>query len=360
MNNHTTYEQIIQRFEENGLQSCTLPLNDALKILVSQRGGRILGPFAGRRLESILWMNESFSDKEAFKEFLKAGDWNLGGDRVWIAPELQYNVKNREDFFGSYALPQQVDPGSYSMEQPSVNSCLLEQDMVLEVYGAEGQTKKLSIRRLVSEASDPLRELEDYEELISDATYCGIDHRLRLSEKENDGYYSETWDLAQVNPGGNLYISTLPGAKHTDYYLPIDDSYQTMGENYVRLKIDGTRQYKVGYKASYFLGRVGYHNSFEKGTEYFLVRNFFSNPSAVYTKEPPEKHGCKGHPIHIYNDDESYGGFAEIECSGQAIGGDTGKSSREDQMVTWLYLGKPARIEKIARTLMGVDLSRLA
>jgi hypothetical protein len=364
MNNHITYEQIIQRFEENSLPYASMPLSDEVDIIVSQRGGRILGPFAGGKRESLYWMNGAFAGRDKFTEFLESGDWNLGGDRIWIAPELQYNVKNREDFFGSYALPEQVDPGSYSLEKLSGNPRLpkdryvLEQEMNLAVYGSESKgPKELTIRRTVSAAEDPLRELDSYEELRENVIYAGYEHAIRLAEKKNDGLLSEAWDLSQINPGGSLYVSLLPGSGYTDYYRPIDDEYQQMHHGYAKLKINGTRQYKVGYKGIFFLGRVGYHNAFEDGQHYFLVRNFFSNPSAVYTKEPSQSLGCKGHPLHVYNDDNTYGGFAEVECSGQALGGNTGRSESEDRMQTWLYIGKLDKIKRIARTTMGVDLS---
>ena len=362
MDNHITYEQTIARFEENGIRCHTLSLSGGLEIIVSQRGGRILGPFAGAKRESVTWMNGAFSSGDEFRAFLESGDWNLGGDRIWIAPELQFNVKDRDDFFGSYALPEQVDPGRYSLSNPAGDRCVLEQDMALEVYGPDARgekkrTKELAIRRVILPAADPLRELDDHDELVGGVSYGGWEHRITLTERKNDGLFGEAWDLTQVNPGGALYVATHPAVKHTDYYLPIDREYQQIRGGCVRLKIDGTRQYKVGYKAAHFLGRVAYHNAFEDGREYLLVRGFLSNPSAVYTKEPAEAPGCKGHPLHIYNDDNTYGGFAEVECSGQAIGGSTGRSSTEDQMLTWLYVGAPEKIGKIAWALMGIELS---
>jgi hypothetical protein len=358
MNNHITYQQTVDRLEEHHLSYYALPLNEDTRIIVSQRGGRILGPFAGGNLESIFWMNEAFSAKEKFSQFLESGDWNLGGDRIWIAPELQYNVKDRQDFFGSYALPEQVDPGNYSLEKLPGDCFLLEQKMSLPVYGsAKKGPKELTIRRTVSAAEDPLRELNAYEELSRGVAYAGYEHKITLAEKKNDGLLSEAWDLSQINPGGNVYVSLLPGSGYTDYYRPIDEEYQQMHHGYARLKIDGTRQYKVAYKAISFLGRVGYHNAFADGQDYFLVRNFYSNPSAAYTKEPAQSPGCKGHPLHIYNDDNTYGGFAEIECSGQALGGDTGRTASEDRMLTWLYIGESDKIERIARATMGVDLA---
>lgn len=355
MNHHIACEQTVQRLEENRLEYLVLPVGGAMKVLVTQRGGRILGPFEGDRGESILWMNGAFSEKEKFAEFLASGDWNLGGDRIWLAPELQYNVKDRNDFFGTYVLPAQLDPGDYTLRKLDGPGCSLSQEMTLPMYNAPRRSKGLVIERTIVPAADPLAELDRHDDLLRGVAYCGFEHRINLRETENDGCCSETWDLAQVNPGGNLYLSTLPAAEHTDYYRPIDDEYLQAFPGYVRLKIDGVRQYKIGYKAVHFLGRVGYLNALEDGREYLFVRHYFSNPSAVYTKEPPQTPGCKGHPIHVYNDDGSYGGFAEVECSGQALGGDTGRASSEDLLLTWLYVGSSESIRRIAWSVMGVE-----
>jgi hypothetical protein len=359
MDNHVTCEQTARRFEENNLDFDTLVLNDGMKIILSQSGGRILGPFDGDDGESILWMNEAFKKKNKFREFLSSDQWNLGGDRVWIAPELQFNVRDRQDFFGSYIVPRQVDPGNYTIKKVSDQKCVLAQDMTLDVYGGDKKrTKELSVERIVNSSEDPLRELDDHKELLKDVRYCGYEHRIKLREKSSDGTYSEAWDLAQVNPGGALYIPTFSTPRYSDYYQPLGDEYQEMHSGYAKLKIDGVRQFKVGFKAIQVQGRLGYHKSCEDGRDYLLIWQFFSNPSATYTKEPADKPGCKGHSLHIYNDDNTFGGFAEVECSGQALGGNTGMSESDDQMLTWLYIGAPDRIATIARSTLGLNISR--
>jgi len=89
MNNRITLNQIINRFEENNLSYEIIPLPNNFKITVLQRSGRIFGPFSGEESESILWINKCFAHKEDFKAFLESGNWNLGGDRIWMAPELE-------------------------------------------------------------------------------------------------------------------------------------------------------------------------------------------------------------------------------------------------------------------------------
>jgi hypothetical protein len=58
----------------------------------------------------------------------------------------------------------------------------------------------------------------------------------------------------------------------------------------------------------------------------------------------------------VYNDDGQGGGFGEMECNGQTIGGATGRSSSTDQMVLWLYVGAAEKVNKLVPHLIGVEL----
>jgi hypothetical protein len=86
------------------------------------------------------------------------------------------------------------------------------------------------------------------------------------------------------------------------------------------------------------------------------VRSFFNNPSAPYAEEPSHSPGRRGHSIHIYNDDGNLGGFGELECNAQTIGGATGRSSSTDQVVLWLYVGSSNKVKEIALHLLGIEI----
>jgi hypothetical protein len=57
---------------------------------------------------------------------------------------------------------------------------------------------------------------------------------------------------------------------------------------------------------------------------------------------------------HIYNDGGALGGFGELECFGQTIGGDTYRTASSDPMILWLYVGPEEQIEDISLHLLGV------
>lgn len=359
MNNHITYRQISARLDENDLRYATLGLQNGVSVIISRRGGRIFGPFLppneSTEKESIFWINGVFAEPDAFESFLLSGDWNLGGERIWMAPEIQYSVHDRTDFWGTLDWPEQVDPGKYVLEQPAEDRCLLSQDMTLEAYNIASGQKNLHLKRFVRPAEDPLRTLRNHDQLLDGVLFAGYEHVVSLSESETDEIMSEAWSLVQLNPGGILVIPASPRIASIDYYEPAG-ALETFHGDYVRLQITGRHQYKLGYKAAHVLGRIGYLNHLEDGRAYLIVRSFYNNPSRPYGEEPAHLPGWNGYSIHVYNDDGNAGGFGEMECNCQTIGGPAGRSSSTDELMLWLYVGPNGKIREIAQQLLGVEV----
>lgn len=295
MNNKITFRRVLDRLEEGGLPHALFPLQNDVSVIILQRGGHILGPFLPPGSEGIFWISQAFADPDSFKEFLDSGNWNMGGDRIWIAPEIQYGVRDRSDFWGSIHLPEQIDPGQYILDQPRPDAWRLCQDMTLEAYNLASGQKHLHLERLIQRVEDPLRQLSSYGALTDGLRFAGYEQIVSLSESKLDDIMSESWSSIQLNPGGLLLIPASPHVEYSDYFEPIDENYQTIYPNHVRLKITGQRRYKVGYKAAHVFGRLGYFNQLDDDQAYLIVRNFFNNPSVPYVEEPPHLPGCRGH-----------------------------------------------------------------
>lgn len=356
MNNKITFPQVIESLEKNHQPYATLTLQNDVRLVISQLGARILGPFLSSSSESIFWLNRALANPDSFKSFITSGDWNVGGERIWIAPEIQYLVRDRSDFWGSIRVPEQMDPGQYSLEQPTPHQCRLTQEIRLDAYNLASGQKDLQVHKLIHQVEDPLRYLSNYEALIDQIVFAGYEQVVSLSEKKIDDITSEVWNLVQLNPGGQLLIPASPHAEYSDYFEPIDGQYQTRYAGHLSLKITGDRRYKVGYKAAHVFGRLAYFNHLEGERAYLIVRNFFNNPAVPYVEEPADWPGRRGHSVHVYNDGGDLGGFGELECNGQTIGGTTGKSSTTDQFVLWLYTGPIARVKQLVPHLLGITL----
>ncbi|MEA3334344.1 MAG: DUF6786 family protein [Chloroflexota bacterium] len=353
-----TQSQVLQRLQEHGLQHTVVELDGGARIVVMQRGGRILGPFLPGDGGSILWLNDVWADSDAFSAYLAGNEWNLGGERVWIAPEIQFSVRDRYDFWNTVQCPPAVDPGNYSLDQASAGEVTLCQRMVLEAYNIASGSKELYLKRHIRPAANPLRALSQFKELMDGVGYAGYEHAVELSETTSDDIVSEGWSLLQLHAGGILIIPASPKVEYSDYFDPIDSDHQTIHQDagYVAVRISGRRQFKVGYKSAHVQGRLAYLSRLNDSHFYLLIRNFFNNPSSLYAEEPPHLPGCRGHSIHVYNDDGDFGGFGELEVMAQTIGGETGRRSSSEQFLFWLFVGPGDRLELLAEHLLGVRL----
>jgi hypothetical protein len=355
MDNKISYRTLITRLEENALPYGILHLQNGIRAVITQRGGRIY-PFPDEESTCLFWVNSAFAEPKAFKDFLDSGHWNLGGDRIWIAPEVQYSISDRNDFYGSFHLQEQMDPGHYQLEPAQNDGWRLHQDVKMDAHILAFGQKELHIDRLTQKVDDPLRFLDDYQTLIEGVKYGGYEQLITLEEKAHDDIVSEVWSLIQLNPGGTLYIPSLPRLEYTDYLAPVGKEFVNFHPNYVSLKITGDHNYKQGYKSSGVSGRMGYFNVLEEGVACLVIRNFFNNPSAHYSEEAAHIPGRRGHSIHVYNDDGGLGGFGEMECNGQTIGGASGRSVAQEQLVLWIYIGISGKVKEIALRLLGIQI----
>jgi hypothetical protein len=350
-----TLAAIKRRLDKNKLAYGELELQSGVKLLVLERGGRVFGPFLTPESNTLLWVSSALADSEALAQFIVDNQWNAGGERVWVAPEIQFNVSDRKDFWGTISIPVQMDPGDWRLdEQP--DGWRIRQGMTLTANNLAHGEKELWIERFIHLAADPLTNTREYSHLLDGVTYAGYEQIVTLREAKHDDIMSQSWNVTPVWPGGRVIIPSSPAVEVSDYFEPIDDQHLARHGHYIALRVTGDRRYKVGVKAAQTFGRLGYFHRRDYGSAYLIVRNYFNNPSSPYVEEPPQTPGGAGDSIHVYNDGGLFGGFGELECHGQTIGGHTGRTSSTDQQVLWVYAGPSDMVARIGWQLLGVEL----
>jgi len=350
-------ETVFARLKEHGLPYAVLDIGTNQQLIITERWGRCLGPFdaTGR---SFMWLNpEVWSSKDLFASVLLTGNWNVGGERFWLAPEIRLNIKDRNDFWGSYELPAAMDPGSWKLRMGG-QLAQLSMEAKLALYNPRGGTVSYRAERSISPAANPLRSLRAFDELMTGVEYSGYIHKTRLVllPGSDPDARLEAWTLSQLVPSGTIIVPCAQGVEHEDYYEKADESCMTIGDGVARFSINGQRRYKVGLRSAQLFGRAGYLKATESdGTSAcaeLLVRSFYNDPSSEYVEEPDSKPGCRGLPFHVYNDGGAFGGFGELECNGRTVGGAAG-GDISDEFSFWLFRGSIHRIEAIARSLLG-------
>lgn len=354
MNNPVTFGRLTATLEQNEQGFTVLPLQNGSRLVIAQRGGRLFGPFvAGDDALPLCWINPALATPSDFGALLATGAWNVGGERIWIAPEIQFHIQDRDSESGGFVLPPATDPGGYDMEQDA-QQVWLHQEIALRAYNLASGLKRLRISRIVEAAADPLRNLGA---TPTGLRYAGYAHSVTLTDLNDSPIVSESWNLVQLEAGGAFILPLVSDQVEATTYFGMPPAEATTArDRRVQLTITGKQQFKVGYQSACLTGRVGYYHETASDHAYLLVRSFFNNPSALYSEEPPAPRGRNGHSVHVYNDDGGLGGFGEMECNGQAIGGATGRHSSTDLFVMWTYQGPPAAVKDAAHRLLGATL----
>ena len=354
MNNHISLKQI-----QNCLDSLSIPwkkisVGVGYELLITTQGGRVFGPFKGEDDESLFWVNEAFSSPERLKEYLDSGYFHIGGERMWIGPELSFFCDAPELFDATYTVQTQIDPGNYQIEEMRNGSVRLSMKARLMNLRSGGKVfKDFSLVRSFYPAADPLRYMKNMGAI--NAGYCGFIQEIKLEDESTETpMYLEPWLLTQVNPGGHILVPYLGNFEFVDYYDPVDDSIHMDKDGYVELLADGKRKYKTAYRAANTFGRFAYVNRREN--EYYLiVRNYYNDPSEPYCAEPWHSLGERGCSMYFYNDDMSNGGFTELENTCGMVGLDSRRDEYTGSCSLWVYYGEKPELEKIIKCLLGID-----
>ncbi len=327
-----------------------LAFDNGMRALFTQRGARMLGLFPSAEDANLLWTHPALNDAESFRRFAAAGEWNLGGERCWIAPEIQYNVADRRDFWNTLHVPPQMDPGHYHLTATG-DTVRFESELTLTAHNLATGDKRLRVERAVRPASSPVPVPEG-------VLFAGLAHAASLTELDSAPIASEIWDLVQIPAGGTLFIPTSGALQVSRYFgEPAADAISAV-DGCLRIGLTGARQYKVGYQALSVAGRMGYWRILPDGRASLLVRSFWNDPANLYAEEPPDLPGRTGHSIHVYNDGGEFGGaerFAEMECTGHTIGRQTGVNSSTDIFHLWVYVGPVESLRPLAHAYLGVE-----
>ena len=89
---------------------------DGTRLLLLPYGARVLGLYAAGSEENFFWTNPPLDDAETARELFARSGWhNTGGDRTWVAPELDTFFPDANS--KCYWQPRQLDMSDYAVER---------------------------------------------------------------------------------------------------------------------------------------------------------------------------------------------------------------------------------------------------
>ncbi|KQO47693.1 MULTISPECIES: hypothetical protein [unclassified Frigoribacterium] len=335
-------------------------------VVVSSYGGRVYGPFFAAG-EAENWLPDAFGDDDEFGGLVGGGDWNVGGDRVWIGPEIAYMIRDRDDYWGSYEMPPSLDPGRHDLDRAG-DRVTLSRIAELEAFTAPTGHVRAELGLVVRPAPHPLRHLRgasaagpDGTPLVNAVEYGGYVTEVRLGISSDGAHEAESWMLDQVRAGGTAFVAAVPDAQVTDYYEPVGDLLAEVPGG-VAVSLTGADRFKIGFAAPHVTGRLGYVRAVGDPADdraVLFVRGSHSDPSAEYSEEPDQSPGLRGDSLHLYDDDGGLGGFAEIEARGTPVLGPRPEPVT-DRFGSWWFRGRTDDVARVAQHLLGVPAPTVA
>lgn len=342
------------RLTEAGIAWHLLDLGDGWSVVVSAYGARVYGPFASEHAPSANWLPDAFGDADAFAALVESGFWNVGGERIWIGPEIRYMIPDRSEYWASYTMPAAIDPGVHSLEVDS-GVVRMASEARLESFLAPLGSARFTVGVDVARSAHPLRETPGFATRFERVSYAGYTTTVSLVQDGEIAIPSESWILNQVRGGGTALISATPVAEVTDYYEPVGDQLAAVSGG-LAVQLSGARRFKIGVKSAHVFGRLGHVSVGSDGLITLMVRSFPNDPSNEYTEEPDFAPGVRGDSTHLYNDDGGLGGFSELESRGGTVGLTAGKTASVDRFSTWLFTGSHHDLDQIAWEMLGIHL----
>jgi hypothetical protein len=344
-------KNLLESLKKAGQKVLSHQTADGSRILILPHGGRVLGLFSARDEENFYWTNEALASAGTARDFFAGDQWhNSGGDRTWLAPEIDIFFPNFPKL-DKYFQQRSLDPGSYRVSSAS-GVPVLTNDLDLHLSRA-GKKVALRISKTFGPAANPLRH-ED-RALMKGVKFAGYTQFTSLEfRKPADANIAAVglWNLVQMPHGGSMVFPTFSKSQPFLVMGKIPRGDLRVSEREVIYRMRQKGEHKISLRAATVAGRVGYlHGS--KGRSSLIVRNFVINPSGEYVDAPwsdPKRLGFSTQACNVHS---GLGRFSELEYHIPAIGKGTGASSCSDAAQVWAFRGNPDAIARISRLLLG-------
>ncbi len=321
---------------------------DESEILILPFGGRVLGLFASGAGNNFFWVNSSFGSPDSARVLLADPEWcNSGGDRTWLAPEIDVFFPQFPDL-SVYRVPFELDPGHYEIIHENSKYTLRNEFQIR--LSRSGRTGSGRIIKTWAAAPNPLR----YESLDLEVEFAGYTQRTDLTVDE--GVKSAgIWNLLQLPPGGTALVPVYSHIQPHIYVGTVESGELHTSGSLIRYSSNRIGIKKLGIPSAFSTGRLGYIHKTDKAFE-LIIRNFFSVPSGEYIDVPWTDSGETGLPKYgtqICFVKSRLGDYVELEYHTPRFM--DMPLSCEDVSQVWAYRGSAEAIRKVASQLLAND-----
>src|ERR1035437_6912140 len=277
-------KQLVQVLKRVGKPTRIFSSTDGTRVLVLPYGGRVLGLYSPGSEENFYWTHRALESADSARAFYGADQWhNSGGDRTWLAPEVDLFFPNfpRLDV---YYQQRSLDPGNHRVLKAGPSFALVNR---FEVKLSRLRKRvSLQITKHFGPALNPLRYERGLDlRGVEYAGYTQFTSLDLLGASRGVKAALGLWNLVQMPHGGDLLIPTYSRTEPLRVFGSIPQKDLTVSDRLIRYRMRQTGEHKISIRAVATCGRVGY--LWQNGDQSTLIiRNFTVNPSGEYVDAP--------------------------------------------------------------------------
>ena len=332
-----------------------LTFDDGSRALVRPASGRVLGLYPPGSEDNFYWINPALASDVLPHEFFDQPGWiNPGGDRTWLAPEIDLFIEDLDRPWETYAVQRALDPGYWKLASASRSELTLTNDTRVRLHRS-GLEVGARLSKNYSPAENPLQDTPLANAGLEFAGYTQI---TTLEQESVPGCAIRLgiWNLLQLPSPGVMLIPTTSAVQPRLVFGTMANGECQVEPHRVRWEMEapGTNT-KIALKPQSLTGRAGYfceHAS--DGTADLVVREFAVDPDGDYVDglwEPPHDRGWAFQACCVREGDEH---FNELEYHAAAPTGAAGR--HRDESRVWAFRGPANAIEEASAILLGTTI----
>lgn len=315
-----------------------------MREIVSPSGGRAAVTTSGGALaglcveeENIPYVNEAIAEPGWLHE---KNSSQIGGLRLWFAPEYAYFWKGKPDArtLANYSVQGECDPGSYAITHADAGSVRMEMTATLRDF-RDGKKVKFCVERVISVASPPVK--------LGSLGYMGVrlQHRLEILRAPS-GKRVDLWHLLQMPAGSSMLVPTRGPAKPLIYFNAFRNNDWKAEKDALRWSYRGTDIAKLGLDISQVTGRAGVLRPLPDGRFAAMIWQFPVSPGMVYADGPSEAR-ARNQIVQAWDGF----GFGELEYHSPSVGSEDPVYA--EHSLLWCFCGSLKQINTAADELLG-------
>jgi len=322
-------------------------------VLVLPYGGRILGLFDDEHDANFLWTSPLLQTIDGARDLFRSVGWhNTGGDRTWLAPEIDFFFPSFPDA-SVYHQQRALDPGAYRVTHRGA-AIELAAEMTLRV--SRGGELRLRVTKRVTLAPNPLAAHPQTPAALRTA-FAGYALRTELEILGGSDPLPQValWSLLQLPPEGEMVVPTRKQSEPIHFMGEISPKDLRTDDRRLSYRMGAPGEHKIGLRPAELVGRAGYCHVHE-GLHALVVREFAVDADGSYIDAPvtrPEATGAAFQACSINSC--ALGQFSELEYHVPAIGGPRGPRRCVDNSRVWAYHGDREAIAWAQQALRIAD-----